>query len=143
MPLNIFKKLQTTATNRFNGNSDFLEAICAGSALMAMADGDASDQEITLAAKSLKANKEISTAFSTNEIDKCMNKMLDIAEGGGRMAKARLLKQIGDVANKDDMAEAVLYAVLDVADHGGIDDSEMAVAQKIADTLGLDLKKFL
>jgi len=145
MVMHLLKKLPggATLTNRFNGNTDLLEAVCAGVALVAMADGDASADELKTAKKSLAANKTIAEAFQLRDIERCMDKMLDTAKDGGRMAKARLMKQIEDVASKPDQAEAVLYAILDVADHGGIDDQELSVIKDVSTRLGLDHTKFV
>jgi len=145
MVMHFLKKLPGGAalTNRFNGNTDLLEAVCAGVAMVAMADGNASAEELSTAKKSLTANKTIAEAFTSSDITRVMDKMLDTAKDGGRMAKARLMKQIEDVASKPEQAEAVLYAILDVADHGGIDDQELAVIKDISTRLGLDHTKFV
>jgi len=142
MPFGIFKKFTGNLTNKLAGRTDLLEAVCAGAALVAYADGDADHNELKAATKAVAANASLSAAFNPSQIERTMETMLGRAEGG-RMGRAGLYKELEDVASNAEDAEIVIFAVLDVADSGGISDAEQAEAGKIARTLGLDIKNFL
>jgi tellurite resistance protein TerB len=141
----MFAKLKqkfSGSVQKYSGRKDFLEAVCAAAALVAYADGSADDAEINSMKKAVLANAELSGAFDNRTIELTMETMLSRAEGG-RVGRSGLFKEIDDVAADADMAEVVLNTALDVADQGGIDDSEKAMLGKIATSLKLDLSKYL
>lgn len=128
--------------NKFNGNKDFLEAICAGCALVAAADGSISDAEAKAALTAMQSNKMISAAFGAREIELCFGKME--SKVTTRSGRAELKKEIDECIARDktgSMGEAVLYACLDVADDGGIDAAEEKVLREIAGLLRVDYDK--
>lgn len=127
--------------NKYSGRKDFLEAVCAASALVAAADGDVSDAEVDQTVKAITSNAQLSAAFRSQEIERTADAMLQRAKGG-RVGRSGLYKEIEDVASDHDMAETVLLSALDVADHGGIDDKEKAVLGTIAQKLGLNLANY-
>lgn len=138
------KNLVSGKVNKFKGNKDFLEGVCAAAALVAFADGSCSDTEASAAIKAITSNAVMSGSFSGREIETTIDSMLKRAEGG-RVGRAGLYREIEEVLTKDpsgDMAEAVLLTALDVADDGGIEDKERAVLEQIASKLRLDLKKY-
>lgn len=127
--------------NKYAGKTDFLEALCASSALVAAADGDISDSEVEATTKIVVNNPMISGAFPRAQIEKTIDQMLRRAEGG-RSGRAGLLKEIEDILQDQDMAESVLLAAIDVADaEGGIDDAEWKVLEKIGQMAHLDARK--
>lgn len=139
--LQMFKNLLGDKAKKFSGKTDFLEAVCAASALVASADGDLDDSEILAAVKAVKANAALSGSFDDRAIESTMDKMCNRAVG--RVGKAGLYKEIEESKQDVDMAETILLVALDVADSGGISDEETQVLRKIASTLGLDLNKYL
>lgn len=142
MPFNILKKMAGNVVNRYSGQTDFLEAVCAGAALVAAADGSIDPQEEIAATKAVAANANLAGAFNARQIEQTMQAMFQRAEGG-RVGRQGLYTEISEIAKDPEKAETVLLTVLDVADHGGIDDTEMAVVERIASTLSLDAKKYL
>lgn len=139
------KNKLTGSVAKFNGNTDFLEAVCAASALVAYADGDVTDAEADAAVKAVVSNAVLSGAFSSQQIERTMDAMMKRAEGG-RVGRSGLLKEIAEAHAKDtdgSLSETILLTALDVADQGGIDDKETAVLEKVASELKLDLKKYL
>lgn len=136
------KSKLTGSVKKFSGRKDFLEAVCAASALIAFADGNASDEEVDSAIKAITSNPQLSGAFSTREIETTADAMLNRAKGG-RVGRNGLYREIEDVAKDADMSETVLLTALDVADNGGIDDKEKAVLGEIAKRLGLNLTNYL
>lgn len=135
------KSKLTGSVNKYSGRKDFLEAVCAASALVAAADGDVSDAEVDQTIKAITSNAQLSAAFKQTEIERTADAMLKRAQGG-RVGRAGLFKEIEDIANDHDMSETVLLSALDVADHGGIDEKERAVLQNIAQRLGLNLASY-
>lgn len=127
--------------NKYSGRKDFLEAVCAASALVAAADGDVSDAEVDQTVKAVSSNASLSTAFKQSEIERTADAMLKRAQGG-RVGRSGLYKELEDIADDHDMSETVLLSALDVADHGGIDDKEKAVLGQIAQRLGLNISNY-
>lgn len=127
---------------KFSGRKDFLEAVCAAAALVAFADGEASDAEIDSTIKSITSNANLSGSFSTREIETTAETMLNRAKGG-RVGRNGLLREIEDIKADHDMCEVVLLTALDVADNEGISDEEKAVLDKIAKALSLNLANYL
>lgn len=140
---NLKQKL-SGSMNKYSGNKDFLEAVCAAASLVAGADGKIEDSEIDGAIKAVTANEKLNMAFNSREIEACMNRMIT-RTNGGRVGQLGLYSEIEDVAGKDaEMAEVVLLTALDISDSdGSIDPSEQKVLEKIAAKLSLDLKKYL
>ncbi|WP_216330645.1 TerB family tellurite resistance protein [Rhizobium sp. X9] len=136
-----FKEKLTGSVNKYSGRKDFLEAVCAASALVAAADGDISDAEVGQTINAITSNAQLSAAFKTAEIERTADAMLKRAQGG-RVGRAGLYKEIEDIKADHDMGETVLLSALDVADHGGIDAKEREVLAKIASTLGLNLANY-
>lgn len=128
--------------NKFSGNQDFLEAICAGAALVAAADGSIDDKEAKAALTAMQSNKLISVAFGPREIEICFGKME--SKVTTRSGRAELKKEIEECVARDktgSLGEAVLYACLDVADQGGIEENEEKVLREIAGLLRVDYDK--
>lgn len=135
------KKLGQTASdtiNKIGPDPDFLEALCAGAAYVGSADGSFDDEELNKALKIIKANEQVGKFFTPSQIDTVMNKMADKIESGGRSGRAALIKELTDVSAKPDIAQAVVYLTLDVADQGGIDDKEKTALRAVAKALGQD-----
>lgn len=137
----LFGKKAEAAVQKFSGRTDFLEAVCAGAALVAAADGEIEDAEVTATVKAVKANKALATGFDPQTIDKTINTMLDRA-GGGRVGRAGLRKEIAEVAKDPEMAEAVVLTMLDVAEADGeVEPAEQKLLESIAKDLGIDLNR--
>lgn len=127
---------------RMSGRTDLLEAVCAGAALVAGADGNIDDSEVEATAKAVVANETLNTAFSPREIEGCIQRMLDRANGG-RVGKMGLYNEITDVASSAEDAEIVLLTAMDIADaDGSVDPEETVVLEKIAGKLGLKLSNY-
>jgi tellurite resistance protein TerB len=126
---------------RMQGRTDLLEAICAACALVAAADGDVDDAELEATVKAVTANENLRVAFKPNEIEACIDKMLQRASGG-RVGRMNLMKELDDIPQDD--GEMVLLSALDIAEaDGNIDDDEMVVIEKIAGKFGLKASTYL
>lgn len=141
----MFAKLKekfSGSVNKYSGRKDFLEAVCAACALIAAADGEVEDEEVTQTVKGIASNPNLSGSFSSREIEATAEAMLKRAQGG-RVGRAGLFKEIEDIASDHDMAETVLLTALDVADSDGqVEPQEKEVLSKIAQKLGLNLASY-
>jgi tellurite resistance protein TerB len=138
----LFGKAEAAA-NRVTGRSDLLEAMAAGAALAAAADGNIADNEIADAVNIMMNNETLSKAFTPSQIDEAMNKQIKRANGGFS-GKAALWKEIGDVARDKDDAEAVYLIVLDVVHSDGtVAPEEQKILDKLAGILKIDQKQYV
>lgn len=141
----MFKALKAKldgSAKRLSGRTDLLEAVCAGAALVAAADGSIDDSEIEATIKAVTANETLNTAFGANEINGCIERMLDRANGG-RVGRMGLMKEIDDIAGNQEDGEVVLLTAMDIADSDGeVDPEETAVLEKIAGRLGLKMANY-
>lgn len=130
------------AVNKYSGNKDFLEAVCASAALVAAADGTVSDEEVAKTAQVVLSNPKLAGAFDRRMIETTIDTMLNRANGG-RSGRHGLYQEIEDVVKDEEMGQAVYLMALDVAEaEGGIDEKEQAVLTRIAERLHIDPKKF-
>ena len=135
------KKKLGGGVNRFSGNTDFLEAVCASAALTAFADGDCSDGELSTAIKTVASNPELTGAFKPAVIEKTMDQMMTRAQAG-RTGRMGLYKEIGDIDDQE-MSDTVYLCALDIAESDGdVCDKEKAVLTKIASTLGVNTENY-
>ena len=138
MFLSKFKDAFSKGMNKFSGNTDFLEAVCAAAALVANADNDISDDEVAAALTAISSNPKLTSAFSSREIEKCAEDMFARVKSG-RTGRMGLMKEIEDISSDHDMSETVYLCALDVAEaEDGIDKDEQAVLTKICTKLGLN-----
>lgn len=137
------KKALEEKSNRLQGRTDLLEAVCASAALVANADGDISDAEVDATVKAVKANTALSAAFQQSEIDKNINNALKVV-AGGRVGQRQLMKEIEDISGNADDCEIIILTALDIAEADGeICDDEMKVLKKIGDALGQNVESFI
>jgi len=139
---NLLGNKAKAAVQQFSGNTDFLEALCAGCALTAAAEGGISDEEFDQTLKVIRANSAISSGFSAGEIEQVFGKMAP--KTATRSGKSELKNEIREVVARDKtgaMGQAVVLACLDVADTGGISDAEVAVMKQIAEICNVNYEK--
>lgn len=141
----MFKGLKdklTGGAKRLSGRTDLLEAVCSGAALVAAADGTIDDDEIEATIKAVTSNETLNTAFGANEINGCIERMIDRANGG-RVGKMGLFKEIDDIAGNSEDGEIVLLTAMDIADaDGDVSPEETAILEKIAGRVGLKLANY-
>jgi len=125
----------------YGQNKDFLEACCAAVALVAYADGTLEPEERAKAMKIVGSHASLSTIYKSDDIERTMDTMLKKADShSGRIG---LMREIADVKGKGETIGEDVYLVgLDVAyADGELEATEVAVLNKIATTLNVDLKK--
>jgi tellurite resistance protein TerB len=128
------------AVQKFSGNTDFLEALCAGCALTAAAEGGIDDAEYDQTLKVIQSNSAISAGFSPRDIEACFSRLAP--KTSSRMGKAELKREIEEAVKRDQsMGEAIVLACLDVADTGGISPPEEEVMKIIAGLCQVNYEK--
>lgn len=138
----LFKSKVTESVNRFKGNTDFLEGVCAAAALVAAADGEIEDSEVEATIKVISSNPTLTAAFSPRDIERTAEAMLQRAQAG-RTGRMGLYKEIDDISSNHDMAETVYLTALDVSDSDGESEpQEKEVLSKIAARLKLNPKDY-
>ncbi len=125
-------------------NTDLMEGMVAAGTLVAYADGDCSDDEITTIQNILNSSTQLSSFGNQPSayFDTCCDKI----EASKRMGKLDLMKEIKEVgaAGVEEDSVRVLIIAIEVADaDGNIDDDEMKVLGDIAKALGLSLNDYL
>lgn len=141
---NAFKAGSKEIKAEYGENRDFLEAVCAASALVAAADGDIEDSERRKIVSTIQNHPALGKLYQSNLIEQTAETMLKRAkDASGRQLLARELDDIKSRPNGSQMAEDVYLVALDVANSDGeIEPQEDAVLKKIASRLGVDLSKF-
>lgn len=128
----------------YGQNKDFLEAVCAGSALVAAADGEIEDSERTKVVSIITNHAQLSKLYDRTTIEQTAESMFKKAkDASGRQSLAR---EMDDIKNRPDgatMCEDVYLIALDIAAADGeIEPEEQAVLEKIAKRLNVDTSKF-
>lgn len=130
------------AKAQYQGNKDFLEACCAVVALVAYADGQLEQEERTKALQIVSNHATLSKIYRPNDIEATLETMLKRADT--HSGRFQLMREIQDVRGKEplSMGEDAWLIGLDIAfADGELEAPEVTVLNKIATTLGLDLKK--
>jgi tellurite resistance protein TerB len=129
---------------RLSGRTDLLEATCAACALVAAADGEIEDSELVATQEALVNHPTLSTAFKQSEIEATASKIFSRAKGTmGRIGLMKEIEQAKSKSTSDDL-ELILAVAVDISRADGeMEPQELAVLQKVANTLGLNLRAFL
>ncbi len=128
----------------YSGNRDYLEAVCAAAALVAIADGELEDSEKTKTINTLASHPVLGKMYDRNTIEKCADDMFKRAKDrSGRQSLAGELDDIKARADGQRMADDVYLVASDVAmADGEIEPEEAVVLEKIAKRLNVDPSKF-
>ena len=123
-------------------NKDFLHAAMAGSALLALADGEVTPDEKRKMVKFIE-NYEPLSVFKTTEIINSFNDFVSQLEFDNELGEAKALQAIGKMKKNDEAARLILRLVIAIgAADGDFDDYEKAMARKIALELSLEPADF-
>lgn len=125
-------------------NKDFLEAVCAGAARIAAADGEIEDAEKKEIPRLVAADPTLGKLYQRDVIERTMETML--ASAMSVSGKLRLQRELEDLRGKPNaaaMSETVVAVCIDIAmADGEMEEPEKKELAKIAGWLGVDLKKF-
>lgn len=128
----------------YGENTDFLEAVCAASTLVAAADGEIEPSERSKIVSLIQKHPSLGKLYSLSVIVATAETMFERAGGAsGRQALARELDDVKSRPGAAQMGEDVYLVALDVASADGeVEPQEDVVLKKIAARLGVDVSKF-
>lgn len=139
------KEKLTGGVSRLSGKSDLLEGIAASCALVAAADGELEDSEAETTLNALLNHETLSKAFSASEIERITDAMFKKVKQGmsGRLGLYREIEQAKAKSTVED-TEMMLVIAIDVSlADGEVEPAERWVLDKIATSLGLNLRHYL
>lgn len=123
-------------------NRDLMEAIVAGSVLVAYADGDCSAEELTKMQNIIEANDNLK--HFGPEIGKTVDSYCAKMEAGVRMGRVQLMKELADVSGDPDEKEQAFIIAIEVADaDGDISEEEYKVLADMGKAFGLSPEKYI
>ena len=123
-------------------NKDFLQAAMAGSALLALADGEISPEEKRKMVKFIE-NYEPLSVFKTTDIIAAFGEFVNQLEFDNDLGEAKVFEALGKMKNNSQAARLIMRLVISIgAADGDFDEHEKAVARRIAVELGLDAAEF-
>ncbi len=123
-------------------NKNFLNAAMAGSALLALADGEITPDEKKKMLKFI-GNYEPLTVFKTTEIITAFGDFVTQLEFDQDLGEATAFEAIGKMKGNDQASRLIMRLVIAIgAADGDFDDYEKAMARRIASELGLSAAEF-
>ncbi len=123
-------------------NKEFMDAVVAGCALVAAADGNISDSEKQTMGQYMQNSDELKV-FDMGEVIKRFNHFVANFEFNAMIGKAEALKAVGKIKSNPEASRLLIRvcAAIGMAD-GEFDDSEKAVVREMCHELGLDPGEF-
>lgn len=119
-------------------NRTFMEAVVAGCALLAAADGEVKSEEKQKMAGFLQRADELKH-FEMKDVIAVFNKTIEDFEFDQEIGKAEALKKIGKIKANEEQARLLVRVVCAIgAADGDFDDQEKAAAREICTELGLN-----
>ncbi|MGC5326398.1 tellurite resistance TerB family protein [Brevibacillus sp. SYSU BS000544] len=141
---NFFNKTGSTlldAVKKFK-NKNFMEAIVAGCALVAAADGQISSEEKQKMSGYIGRSEELKV-FDMNEVITSFNKFVGNFEFDHGVGKAEALKVIGKFKDNSEVARVIVSVCCAIgAADGDFDSKEKEVVRDICRTLNLNPADF-
>ena len=130
-----------TAALKFK-NKEFLNAAMAGSALIALADGEISAPEKQKMVKFIETHEALSV-FTTSDVIKAFQDYVSQIEFDKDIGDAKAYEAIRKLKSNDEAARLVMRMILSIAaSDGNFDDDEKSVARKVAQELNLNATEF-
>lgn len=128
----------------YGQNKDFLEAVCAASALVAFADGELEESERLKTIQIITTHSTLSKLYQRDVVEQTLDVMFKRAsDSSGRQSLARELDDIKGKPNGSQMAEDVYLIATDISmADGQSEPQEVEVLKKIAARLGVDPSRF-
>jgi tellurite resistance protein TerB len=118
-------------------NQNLMEAIVAGSMLLAAADGEIGKAERDKLDKLLTSNDNLS-AFKPAEIRKVIQRYENILDADFDVGQNKMMKELADISDNSENCEEVFLNALAIAKaDGDISDKEKDILRKIARNLGI------
>lgn len=129
---------------QYSQNTDFLEAVCAASALVANADGDIEESEKRKVVSIIVNHSVLGKLYQQPMIEQTADRMFKLAKDSS--GRQQLARELDDVKGRPDgakMAEDVYLIAVDIANADGeVEPQEKVVLDKLSARLGVDVTKF-
>lgn len=139
------KERLSGGANKLQGKTDLLEGICAMTALVAAADGDVEDSEVSAILDALSTHPALSAAFQPSAIERTLDAQLKRARGGmaGKLALKREIEEMRNKNASDELEMALMIAIDVAAADGEIEAAEKPVLEDLAKRLGFSLSSYI
>lgn len=122
-------------------NRDLMEAIVAGSILVAYADGECEEAELAKMEQVINALPELQ--HFGGEISETIGRFQSILEAGFRLGKLKVMKELEDIKGSDDDRQLVFNVVLTIAEADGeVEPAEVKVLKEIGQRLNINLREY-
>jgi tellurite resistance protein TerB len=123
-------------------NKDFLNAAMAGSALIAMADGNVSSEEKQKMIKFIESHDALSI-FTTSDVIKAFQDFLGQLEFDKDIGEAKAYEALGKMKSNAAASRLLVRMIIGIASSdGNFDSTEKKVAIKITNELAIDPAEF-
>lgn len=131
----------TTEISKFR-NAEFMEAVVAGCALVAAADGEISSAEKLKMTGFIQNSKELKV-FDLNKVIASFNGFCEKFGFDEQIGRAEALKAVASIRKKEDAARLLVRVCIAIgSSDGNFDESERAVCRTICNELGLNPADF-
>jgi tellurite resistance protein len=125
------------AVMSYAGDAVFMQAAVAAAANIIVADGETDEEEIEAALVSMRANPILAKSYDTLALEKELYEALARAElRAGRLENMTLVAAVAD--RPLEHRQHVFLIAADVADKGGVTDTEHKVLEALAEALNVD-----
>lgn len=122
-------------------NRDLMEAIVAGSLLIAYADGECEEEELKKMEQVISALPELKHFGS--EVSDTIGRFHSILESGFRIGKLKVLKELEDIKGSEADRQLVFNVMLTIAEADGeVEPQEVAVLKEVGQRLGINLRDY-
>ncbi|MFT5873215.1 MAG: tellurite resistance protein TerB [Clostridium sp.] len=136
------QKGKTQAGIKQFANKDFMEAVAAGCALIASADGDISAEEKQKMVGYINLNDALKV-FKLSDVLARFNHYADMFAFDYNVGKAEAMKAVTKMKSKPDAAKTLLAVCCAIgAADGNFDKDEIALVREMCSTLGVDPSDF-
>ncbi|ATQ73753.1 Tellurite resistance TerB [Massilia violaceinigra] len=123
-------------------NKNFMDAAMAGSALIAMADGNITSDEKQKMVKFIETHDALSV-FTTSDVIKAFQDHVSQLEFDKDIGESKAYQALGKMKSNGEAARLLVRMVIAIASADGkFDDGEKAVAVKICKELGINPSEF-
>lgn len=126
---------------KFN-NTEFLDAIMAGSVIIAAADGEIESAEKAKMLKFVQTN-QLLKVFNTSDVAAAFNKYADQYEFDSGIGYDEAIKAVRKVNDAEQKRLLVRVCVAIAKADGEVEAAEVTAVKKICTELGLDAQEFL
>lgn len=122
-------------------NRDLMEAIVAGSLLIAYADGECEEEELKKMEQVINALPELKHFGA--EVSYTIGRFHGILASGFRIGKLKVLKELEDIKGSEADRQLVFNVMLTIAESDGeVEPQEVAVLKEVAQRLGINLRDY-